>query len=161
MTLFLDVFAGSVDVALIHAFIGCVRAVVKSPKPFVERNKTESVIALEIFVMKIVVPVVGRDRCVLAQDDSVKARMPDTGGQRSVNALEYDVERVGRNDEINEYARIEQELLHRMHCQAGPRTWIDIIMMQLVNPAIQYWNMEETMDKVEMKSSSPNWREQQ
>src|SRR5262249_21529478 len=133
---FPGVSARPVHVALIHALISFLCAVVKSAEPLVEWNKRKPVIAFEVFVMKVVIAVVGRHRSILSQDYSVKARMPDTGRQRSVYALKYNNERVGRNDEVNQDTRIEKKLLDGMHCQTGPRARVDIVMMQLVNPAI-------------------------
>src|SRR5262249_44192126 len=110
----LGVFARSANEALIHALIGFFPAIVKSAKSLIERNKRKPVIAFEVFVMKVVITVVGRDRWRLSKDDAVKPRMPDTGRQRSVYALKYDNERMGRNDEVNQDTRIEKDLLDRV-----------------------------------------------
>ena len=78
---FSGVFARSANEALIHALISFFRAIVKSAEPLIEGNKRKPVIAFEVFVMKVVKTVVGRDRFTASQDDAVEARMPDTGRQ--------------------------------------------------------------------------------
>ena len=87
--------------------------------------------------------------------------MPDARRQRRVYALEYNNKRVGRNDEVDQHTRVEKQLFYRMHCQTCPRTRIDIVMMQIVNPPVDDWNVEKAMYKIEMNSPSPNWHEKE
>ena len=64
--------------------------------------------------------------------------------------MEQRVDRVRRNNPVNEHAREVEEVLNGMHGKPGQRPDVDVVMVQVVYPTIQGSPVDQAMDQIEM-----------
>ena len=70
--------------------------------------------------------------------------------------VENGVHRVRGHDPVDQADREVEQVLDRMHGEAGPRTRIDVSMMQLVHRVVEPMRVDEAMHRIEVKVS-PQW----
>ena len=120
-------------------------------KPLVQSHRTiGTVVAFEILVVEEMEVIVRLDLDAVFQDYPLESSMALGGRDAGVLQMEQGVDRVRRNDPVDEHAREIEQVLDRMHGKPGQRPDIDIVVVEIMDPAIQRGPMDQPMDQIEM-----------
>ena len=81
----------------------------------------------------------------------VVPRMPSRGTDAEPQEHHHDDQRVHGNDKEDQDSGEEDQVLDRMHRNAGPRTKVDVAMMHVMRDLVERLPMDEPMCEVEVR----------
>src|SRR5262245_17717395 len=121
----------------------------ESAEPSVEWNGAVGVVALEELVMEVV-RVAFHRYFALAQQHPVEPTMRRHRRDAGMQQMEQRVQRMRRNDPMDEDPGEIEKVLDRMHREAGPWAGIDVGVMQSMRHPVERRPMDEPVHGVEM-----------
>ena len=120
-------------------------------EPEVERNVRFPVVALEVAMVQLVEVGAGRDFPLLSDHHVLEPHMALGRGEGRVLRIQDHVDGMGRHHPVDQDAAVVQDVLNRMHGQAGPRTDIDVLVVQVVAGLVEGRPVQEPMHPVEVE----------
>ena len=96
-----------------------------------------------------VMKIVARHRLTFIAQ-TFKTQMPGGRGNRRMLKMENEMQRVGRNEKVDQRPTEIEEMLNWMHRQPGPGSGIGVQMVDTVNIFKQRPPMNQAVNKVEM-----------
>ncbi len=124
-------------------------AISKGAEEFVEREGRLTVVGLPVTVVKPV-EVAARGHHVV-EHRPFESVVAASRCQSRVLGVEDEVERVGRDEEVDEGHTEVQGALHGVHGEARPRTGVRVLVVEVVDSAVERAKVDEAVDEVEVE----------
>ena len=134
-----------------HTFQPLCRAVMERAEPSVPWHFCRTVIALEIPMMQLVKEGAHVDPSAFTNDQRIIAGVRCRGRQCQPIGVKQHVDRVRRNDQMDQQRRKVDRVFYRVHREAGPRADGDVAVMHGMDPAIEGCPVQEAMYPVEVE----------
>ena len=128
-----------------------VGSVVVGAENLVPRHFQVTVIALEIAVVHLMVKCAERKAIFVLHQQSFESGMRGRGGQRLMLHMKQDMDWMRRNDPVNQNRAKEKQMLDRVHRQAGPRTDIDVPVVDGMGQFVERRPMQPAVNPIKVK----------
>ena len=131
--------------------MGLGRAVVAGPEPDVEGNVQPTVVAFEIAVVQLVEIGCSPQFGLAVDDDRLEAGVRLRRRERGELPVHDSVDRVRGYDPMDQHAAEEDDVLERVHRQAGPGTGVDVAVVQEVRHPVEGRPVQEAVGPIEVE----------
>ena len=120
-------------------------------EPMVEGNVRFTVVALEVTMVQLMEIGTSRKLAILPDYHVLEPDVALGRSERRVLHVQDHVDRMGRHNPVDQDAAVVKNVLDRMHGQAGPRTDIDVLVVQIVAGLVEGRPVQEPMHPIEVE----------
>ena len=129
--------------------IGC--PIMEITRPSIHGNLKSAIVALEIPVVHLVMECPQRQNEPVTRHHALKAGVGCCRRQCEVLEVKYDQQGRRWHDPVDQDCAQIDQMLKRVHGQAGPWPDIGIAVMQGVYPLIEWWPVDEPVNHKKVK----------
>lgn len=135
---------------LFHSCGICIGSVVGGAEPPIPRGVDGSVVAFKKTVMQLMVKIGRIDKGSIFDQQLLESRMGKCRSQTPAIQMYEENNGMRWDYEMNQHRRDVDYVLYRVHGHAGPRTDLNVAVVQSMNASIQWRPMQQSMNQVEV-----------